>query len=105
MDRVMSLEERVRGKTEIEEKIRDFVARNILYREEGFPHSDDASFLGEGVIDSLGVLELATFVGREFGLKVELNEVTPQNFDSVSRLAAYVRRKQEGSARACYAGS
>ncbi len=84
----------------IETKIREFVARNILYSESGFPHGNDASFLQEGVIDSLGVLELATFANREFGLQVELAEVTPQNFDSVSRLAAYIRRKQGVSVEA-----
>ena len=47
---------------EIEAEIRDFIARNLLYSEGAFPHGDDASFLDEGTIDSIGVLEL---VNRE----------------------------------------
>ena len=82
------------GQTDIEAKIRDFVARNILYTEDGFPHSDDASFLATGTIDSLGVLELVTFAGREFGLQVDPAEVTPENFDSVAKLSSFVRSKQ-----------
>jgi len=78
---------------EIETKIRDFIARNLLFNEAEFPHEDSASFLDKGVIDSLGVLELVTFAVREFGVQVDPKEVTPENFDSVTHLAAYIRRK------------
>lgn len=82
----------------IETAIRGFIATDILYSEEGFVHGDDVSLLRERVIDSLGVVELAAFLTRRFGVRVEQNEVRPENFDSVSRLAAFVRRKQ-GAAR------
>lgn len=78
----------------IETAIRGFIATNLLYSEEGFTHSDDASLIRERVIDSLGVVELAAFLGRRFGVKVEQAEVRPENFDSVRKLAAFVRVKQ-----------
>ena len=78
----------------IKAKIRDFIARNLLFNEHEYPYDNDASFLKEGVIDSLGVLELVTFVGKEFCLQVDPVDVTPENFDSVNRLAAFVHRKQ-----------
>jgi acyl carrier protein len=77
----------------VEPLIREFIARNILLSDTGFPHSDDVSFLQEGIIDSLGVMELVEFVQKTFGVKVEQSEVTPEHFDSVTRLAAFVRRK------------
>jgi acyl carrier protein len=73
--------------------IRDFIAKNILFSDTGFPHPDDASFLQEGIIDSLGVMELVEFIQATFGVKIEQSEVTPEHFDSVARLAAFVRRK------------
>ena len=51
----------------------------------------------EGIIDSLGVVELVEFVQSRFGVRVDQQEVVPDNFDSVSRLAAYVRRKLAGA--------
>jgi acyl carrier protein len=51
--------------------------------------------LREGIIDSLGVVELVEFVQTTFGIKVEQQEVRPDNFDSVEKLAAFVRRKQK----------
>jgi acyl carrier protein len=77
----------------VEPLIREFIAQNILLTDTGFPHKDDVSFLQEGIIDSLGVMELVEFVQKTFGVKVEQSEVTPEHFDSVARLAAFVRRK------------
>jgi acyl carrier protein len=77
----------------IEPPIRDFIATNLLYSKEGFTYADDASLLREGIIDSLGVVELVEFLQKNFGVKVEQQEVRPDNFDSVAKLAAFVRRK------------
>lgn len=78
----------------IEAAIRGFIASNILFSEDGFAFSDDASLIRERIIDSLGVVELAAFLGSRFGVRVAQSEVRPENFDSVARLAAFVRRKQ-----------
>jgi len=79
---------------EIEAPIREFIASNLLYSKDGFTYADEASLLREGIIDSLGVVELVAFLQTRFGLKVEQNEVRPENFDSVAKLSAFVRRKQ-----------
>ena len=78
---------------EIEKPIRDFIASRLLYSKEGFTHPDDASLLREGIIDSLGVVELVEFLQAHFALKIEQQEVRPDNFDSVAKMAAFVRRK------------
>jgi len=79
---------------QIEPPIREFIASNLLYSTDGFKYADDASLLREGIIDSLGVVELVSFLQSRFGVKAEQQEVRPENFDSVAKLAAFVRRKQ-----------
>jgi acyl carrier protein len=79
---------------QIETKIKDYIAKNLLFSEEGYTYADEVSFLQEGIIDSLGVMELVEFVQKEFGIKVEQTEVTPENFDSVAKLAAFVKTKK-----------
>jgi acyl carrier protein len=86
-------------KQQVEQLIREFIAGNLLYSPDGFAYADDASFLKEGIIDSLGVVELVAFLQTRFGIKVEQQEVTPDNFDSVVKLAAFVRGKL-GAAKA-----
>jgi acyl carrier protein len=79
---------------QIEAPLREFIATNLIYSKDGFTYADDVSLLREGIIDSLGVVELVTFLQTRFGLKVEQSEVRPENFDSVAKLAAFVRSKQ-----------
>ena len=78
---------------EIEPRIRDYVARNLLFSDNGFGYGDDASFLQEGIVDSVGVLELVLFVEETFGVEVNDQEIIPDNFDSVDKLASYIRSK------------
>ena len=75
-----------------EEVIRTHIAQNILFSKT-YPHADDASFLEEGIIDSMNVMELILFVEEQFGLEVADDEIVPDNFDSVARIAAFVRQK------------
>src|SRR5215475_1754078 len=76
----------------IEDKIREFIVKNLYYAE-GAALSDDASFLAEGVIDSMGAMELVAFVESEYKIKVEMSEVVVNNFDSIRKMANFVRRK------------
>ena len=82
------------------EKIRSYIAENILFSDNGYPYPDDASFLEEGIVDSMGIMELVMFVEENFGITVDDDDLVPDNFDSVSRLAAYVTQKSspEGAA-------
>lgn len=77
----------------VEEKISGYIANNILFSKNGYPHPLDASFLENGIIDSMNVLELVMFVEENYGFKVADSDIVPDNFDSVTRLAAYIRSK------------
>ena len=77
----------------IESQIKNYIARNLIFSSNGFNYSDDASFLEEGIVDSQGVMELLLFVEDTFGISVDDQEITPDNFDSVSRLADFIRSK------------
>jgi acyl carrier protein len=78
---------------QIEPQICRYLAENFLFSDNGYKLADEASFLEEGIVDSTGILELVMFVEETFGITVQDEEIVPQNFDSVSQLAAYVRRK------------
>ena len=81
----------------IEPRIREFIAHNLLFSEDGYPYQDEDSLLQYGVIDSLGVLELVAFAGREFSVQIQSAEITPENFDSVRRFADFIRRKKNSN--------
>jgi acyl carrier protein len=55
----------------IEAQIKEYIARNLLFSDNGYPYSDDVSFLDEGIVDSVGVMELVAFVEDNFHISVE----------------------------------
>ena len=82
----------------VAETIRSFIAENILFRGDGYPYPDNASFLENGIVDSMNVLELVMFIEESFAIKVADDEITPEHFDSISKLAAFVRSKSNSAA-------
>ena len=82
---------------EIESQIQSYIAQNILFSGTEFNYSNDDSFLEEGIIDSLGVMDLVYFIEDYYGVKVDDYEITPENFDSVNKLSKYVRQKMSSS--------
>jgi acyl carrier protein len=78
----------------VEEKVRKFIVDNILFSSNGYPYPDDVSFLENGIIDSMNIMEIVLYAEESFGIKVNDDEIVPANFDSVSALANYVRSKQ-----------
>ena len=81
----------------IASQIRTYIAQNILFSGDKYPYPDEASFLDEGIVDSMNVLELVTYVENQFGIKVDTPDIVPANFDSVSKLAAFVHTKNHNS--------
>jgi len=75
---------------DIPHAIRAYICQNILFNGDNYPYSDDASFLEEGIVDSMNLLEIVGFVEERFGIKIESNHIVPENFDSVSKLAAFI---------------
>jgi len=80
----------------VTQQIRAFIIENFLYGQER-EFNNDASFLEEGIVDSTGVLQLVAFLEETYGIKVEDEELTPQNLDSVNSVAAYLARKVNAS--------
>ena len=81
---------------QIEQQIAAFIACKILFSKNGYSYPYETSFLEEGIVDSTSVLELVMFAEKTFSISVDDSEITPDNFDSVSKLADYVRSKQGG---------
>ena len=78
---------------EIKPQIRSYIAQNILFSDNGFKYDDDASFLEEGIVDSLGIMELVLFIEETFSLSVSDRDLTPDNFDSVNKMANYIQNR------------
>jgi acyl carrier protein len=77
----------------IEDKIKKFIIKHFMLGEKNPQLQNDVSFLEKGIVDSTGVLELVTFLEETFNIKVEDEELVPENLDSVSNLVRFVNQK------------
>lgn len=83
--------------SDTKEKVRAFIVENFMFgNDEGL--SDDTSFLEQGIIDSTGVLELVDFLEEAFSIKVDDEELIPENLDSIQNLVVYLSKKQQQAA-------
>jgi len=73
--------------------IRGFLVESFLFGQDGGKLSNHASLLEAGIIDSTGVLELIGFLETQFGIKVQDEEIVPENLDSIEKLVQYVEGK------------
>jgi len=59
--------------------------------------SNDEPLLNNGLIDSLGILDVVTFLEKEFGFAVSDEDLLPENFGSVTSLLNFVQQKTNGT--------
>ena len=78
--------------------LRRFINDNFLFGLEGQTFSDDDSLLEKRIIDTTGVLELIAFLDATFGVKVQDDELLPENLDSINRLVRFIEKKSKAAA-------
>lgn len=74
------------------EPIRAFIREKILFDNEA-PLPDDQEIF-PGIIDSLGILDLAEFIEKTYGVSIEDDELLVTNFQSLAAIAALLETKQ-----------
>lgn len=52
----------------------------------------DEDLLGSGIIDSMAILKLVTFLEESFGIKVKDDDIVPENFQNLDSIVTYVEQ-------------
>lgn len=73
--------------------LRDYVIATHLDGD-GDDLDADTPLLEWGVIDSIGMVDLLSFIETELGAKVGPDDVMPQHFASLRRIAELVRERR-----------
>ncbi len=75
-------------------RVRGFVEENFLYMHSNFQLGDDDRLLEKGVIDSMSIVEMISFIEREFGVNAMEEEISEANFGSLAGIGRFVSEKQ-----------
>lgn len=78
----------------MKEPIRIYIQKNFLGP--GKALGDDDPLFESGVIDSLGHLKLISFLEKEFGVSLSMDDLSWENFDSVNKIVALVSARKGG---------
>ena len=83
-------------KSTIKEKLVKFVQSNFIKRSRTVLE-DDTLLMENGILDSTGVIELVAFIEVTFEIRVEDEEIIPENLNSINKLIDFIQRKVETS--------
>lgn len=75
------------------DQIRDYIQRTF-----GKAVSDGDSLLDSGLLDSVGIFELVTFLEETFGIKIEDEAIIPEHFETVALVASFVEKSSASTA-------
>ena len=75
---------------DVRQQVRQFIRNSFLVDD----FADDDSFLASGIVDSLGIMQLVTFIEREFAVHVQDADLVPDNFDSVAKVSGFIERRR-----------
>jgi len=71
--------------------------KNFFLNNKGIDTSNDFdesdSLLENGIIDSVGMLELVDYLQEKFSIKIDEDDLMPENFDSLNAINDYVSSK------------
>jgi len=73
--------------------VREFIQAKSASRRGGAHVADDESLFGSGIIDSMGIFELVTFLEDRFGVEIPDEEILRRNFESAQRIVDFVGAK------------
>jgi len=79
------------------EAVRSFIMENYLFTDDENALSNDDSFLEMGILDSTGMLEVIYFLEDDFSIKIDDDEMIPENLDSVNNIVRFIGKKKSQS--------
>jgi acyl carrier protein len=74
--------------------VEHFIVHELLLADDQTRVTPDQSLLQGGVLDSLSVLRLISFIEEQFGVTIEDEEVVPENFETINNIQAMLARKR-----------
>jgi acyl carrier protein len=76
-----------------QEIVKDYVTRELADDGKDTELKEGENLLANGIMDSLGILKLVSFIEQKFDIRVPDEDVTVQNFRTLKDIANYLESK------------
>jgi acyl carrier protein len=77
-------------KKEIQRELIEFLCRQFLVEPDDIDVSK--SLVDTGIIDSMGLIEIASYISNHYGFKVEEEHMNRDNFGSVLKIVDFIEK-------------
>jgi acyl carrier protein len=81
----------------VRQDVGDFISSELLLGRQAGALAPDDDLLAKGLVDSHGVMELVGFIEERYGIAVQDEDLTPENFQSLVRIEEYVESRRNGA--------
>lgn len=70
------------------DKVRKFILEDVCPDANLTHIEDEAPLITSGLVDSLGILKLLSFLDDEFGINIASEEIKQENFSTIATIVA-----------------
>ncbi len=78
---------------DVKERVRGFIVGELMHQDHQKSVGDDDSLLERGILDSLGLVKLLTFLEQEYRFVLPDEEVIPDHFETINAIVALVKQR------------
>ena len=78
------------------EELKNYLTTEIAPDRDRMTLGPDDDLLELGSVDSMAVMKLVAFLEKNFGIEVRDEDIVPENFQSLARMATYVEQRRAG---------
>ena len=79
----------------LKDQLREFILENLAHPKGVTSFTDDELLMETGVIDSLGIFRLVSYLEDELGVRVSDEEINPETLKSLNAIEELVIRKRK----------
>jgi acyl carrier protein len=80
--------------TMIADVINNYLTKEVVTNPELLPIKGDTMLIRSGVLDSLSLLKLVFFLEKQFSITVDMEEVIPENFETIDTICGLIKKKK-----------
>jgi acyl carrier protein len=74
----------------VEQVVKDYITKQFMTSKPDTVLTNDMHLIEEGIVDSLGILLLVTFIQKEFAIKVQPEDIVFDHFKTIDAIKHFI---------------
>jgi acyl carrier protein len=77
----------------VKDTVMNFIRENFIMGRSDVKLDEKVSLIDSGVMDSTGVLELVEFLEAQYAIKIDDEELVPENLETIENIINFLKTK------------